>query len=75
MKRPQPIILKSTTAKVIELRDAIKRARANYNRQRRKEEMRMDVRVRSSFWDQVERDYQRQLKPLVEKLKEMGVAS
>jgi hypothetical protein len=51
----------SQSAKIADLRQRIKAARANYNRQRRKEEMRMDVRVRSSFWDQVERDYRKQL--------------
>ncbi len=35
-----------------------KRALNNARRQRRKEELRQDVRVSSRFWEQVARDYQ-----------------
>lgn len=39
----------------------IKQARANYLRQRNKEELNQDVRVSSSFWEQVGYDYKREL--------------
>ena len=47
-----------------ELQRLQKRAWANRNRQKRKVELLMNVRVSPSFWEQVHRDYTRQLKKL-----------
>jgi len=42
-----------------------KQARHNYNRQRAKELARQDVRVSSSFWMSVERDYIKEIYQLL----------
>lgn len=42
------------------LEKKIKQARHNFNRQRNRELLRQEVRVTSSFWEQVEREYKQQ---------------
>jgi hypothetical protein len=50
--------------RIKELEKNIKRAHANYNRQRLREDLRLEVRVSSNLWWFAERDYREALHKL-----------
>jgi hypothetical protein len=67
--------LKNITMQYYSVKDLIKdkkRALNNARRQRRKEELRKDVRVSSRFWEQVARDYQQLITRISKPAKDTG---